>query len=275
MIFSWADTLLNYLKLSNEDERIVNFVRSAVLVSLADLRESIDWLEVGPGPGTKTLQILQSYSRQGCPHLHSLRLLEPNPKWRGYLRKVQKPLFQSDKKTSVTLEGCNFERYARREMIRPTEPIPNFITFFHVLYEKTLIDEVIRYLRHRANQARPLVASIVVESEESDFFQLRKSLESAGCRVPFPAGPEIRRALSEFGLPVKITTVNLQYCMIPEDRSNSEWLLAFLLGCSRSSVRRMSQAARHEAHLCIRDYVNAGPKRRLQVPDLAFIVTIV
>jgi hypothetical protein len=274
-MFSWNDTELDYLSMSNEDERVVGFVRAAILPLLARVRSPINWLEVGPGPGTKTARIFQIFVSDQHSRLESMRLLEPSPKWRGYLRKMQKPLFRPNKKSFVILKGIKFETYARREVISPTDPIPNFITFFHILYEKILIDEVIRYLRHRASQTKPLVASIIVESEESDLFQLRKRLESAGCRVPFAAAPEIRRALSKAGFPVKTTTVNRQYCMIPEDSSSGEWLLAFLLGCTRKSVRRMSQAAKFKANLCVRDYINGTPRRGLQVPDVAFTITIV
>ena len=273
--FSWSDTELEYLSLSNEDEQVVKFVRTTVLPILVRKTKCVDWLEVGPGPGTKTVQILRIFASDQHSRLESLRLLEPSPKWRGYLRKVQKPLFRSNNKTFVTLEGSKFERYARREMVRPTEPMPNFMTFSHVLYERTLIDEVIRYLGYRANQPKPLVASIVVESEDSDFFELRQRLASAGYGVPFAGAPEIRRALAESGLPMEMSNVNGQYCKIPEGCSNGEWLLAFLLGCTRSSVRRMSQATRSDADLCIQDYIYAKRRRRLQVPDVAFTVTIV
>ena len=74
-VLDWADTLLGYLRSSNEDEQVVRFVGTKILPRLVGTFEKINWLEIGPGPGTKTLPIAETLTRMARAGIGTLRLI--------------------------------------------------------------------------------------------------------------------------------------------------------------------------------------------------------
>jgi hypothetical protein len=152
----WGDTLLDYSRSSNEDERVIDFAISTLLSLITETEKSIDWLEVGPGPGTKTLPIAHAVERVAKEGLRSLRLIEPAQIWCDFLRRNCPALLQLGE-----LFEARFEDYARFESKGSGQWHPNFITCFHVLYEPRLTEEFLLYLKRQQQAGRRLLACIM------------------------------------------------------------------------------------------------------------------
>ncbi len=268
-MLDWGDTLLDYLHSSNEDERVVAFVTTIVLPLLTETEDNIDWLEVGPGPGTKTLPIMHALEPVAKAKLHSLRLLEPAPIWRDFLRRNCPALLQLGE-----LSGSRFEEYARFDLERCEQWYPNFITCFHVLYDSGLTKEFLRYLQREHQTGRRMLACVIVEAERSDFFQLRQQLLPLGQAQPCPAAVLLRSSVSQLGLAADEMEVDGQYCEVPDDEQSMEWLLAFLLGCERKTLNTLPKSVRLKGSDIIRRFLARKSSRVLEVPDVAFNIRI-
>lgn len=266
-VLAWGDSLLDYLHSSNEDERVVGFVTGDVLPLLTIIEGRVDWLEVGPGPGTKTLPIARALQRGGKEKLHSLRLLEPARIWRDFLCQKCPDLLRFGE-----LSGATFEEYALSDLKDCGKWHPNFITCFHVLYDLGLIEEFIRHLQHQRRTGRRVLACVIVEAERSDLFQLRQQLLPLGQVQPCHAAPLLRKFVSQSGLSVEETEINEQYWEVPDNQKSMEWLLAFLLGCERKRLNEMPKKSRLDGSDIIRRFLARKNSLLLEVPDVAFTI---
>jgi len=268
MLF-WDNTLLKYLELANEDVRVVQFVSERILPKVARLRGSINWLEVGPGPGTKTAALFETLAALLESRLELTKLLEPCPTWITYLRNFQTLLFADSQKRKVVLENTSFEEYETELGLEGETEGSNFITFFHVLYEHKIIESTAKYLQRKAASHSPLIACIVIESTDSDFYRLRRELQALGFEVPVAAAELIPDWFSKLGIPVTINSINDQYCRIIPGCSYRDWLLDFLLGCERRVISELSATARKEADHLLANFIKQRSNKFLYVPDLA------
>jgi hypothetical protein len=266
-LLEWGDSLLDYLHLSNEDERVVSFVTSDVLPVLTRIEDRIDWLEVGPGPGTKTLPIVLALQQVAKDKFRSLRLLEPAQIWRDHLRRNCPALLRLSE-----LSEARFEEYARLGLERCDKWHPNFITCFHVLYDSGLIEEFVRYLQRQQKTGRRMFACVIVEAERSDLFQLRQQLLPLGHVQPCLAAPLLRSSISQLGLPAEEIEVNGQHCKVPDNVEGTDWLLAFLLGCERKTLNELPKKVRLDGSDIIRRFLARKNSRLLEVPDVAFTI---
>ncbi len=274
MMRFWEDTLLNYLRLSNEDERVIKFVTKRILPLVEKLSGKIDWLEVGPGPGTKTMKILRGLESLVNSHFGIVQLLEPCRIWRDYLCESQPSLFTSIRSRRVVMSSSSFEDYTAKFSDISGVSEPNFITFFHVLYGHELIESTVKYLKRRVKSKSPVIVCIVVESEKSDFYRLRQKLASMGFEVPFSAAALIRHQLVKAGIPVTASNLNTKHCQVASCRGYMEWLLAFLLGCSQKALSKIPPNEKAEAYNLLSHYIHRKQNGYLTVPDLALISKI-
>jgi len=265
----WNDTLYAYLEHSNEDQQVVQFISSLVLPIVEQMNSEIRWLEIGPGPGTKTCGIAKALAQSKKIDSYSIRLIEPDPVWNESL--YHKYPFLLNK---GWLFRMSFENYARQESERQDHWQPNFVTCFHVLYEHNLIEEFLLYFKRQEQIGHRLIACIIVESERSDFFQLRQKLQQFGQKQPIPAVVELRNSISKLDLQAREFEINNQYCRIPDNEENIGWLLAFLLGCERETLKNVPEEIRMEASKIINCFLAEKRSRALEVPDVAFTFTI-
>jgi hypothetical protein len=269
-MYCWTDTLLKYLRFSNEDDRVVSFLKSSVLPLLGRHADAIEWIEVGPGPGTKTWEVMRSLLGCATPVLCRARLLEPSPAWRRYLMTHRPNWLRSRGDVEVLVDSSTFEAFAER--ITAAGPAPSFITILHVLYEPSLVDHAIDYLRSASRRSVPLVACLVVESEDGDLSILRQKLAELGFAVPFVAAPTIRQRLRDSGLCFTASQIGGQYCLIPTGSAHLRWLLAFLLGCDRTALRKIPPPIRAQAYASLKAKLASRPGQRMCVPDIAFVI---
>lgn len=268
-MFTWNDTLFEYLDRSNEDQQVVQFIISSIIPLVKRMNSKIRWLEIGPGPGTKTWPIAKALVQNEKIGSYSIRLIEPDPIWQEFLCHNYPSLLSRGQFLKM-----RFEEYVRSESERRDHWQPNFITCFHVLYEHNLIEEFLLYLKRQEQRGCRLIACVIVESESSDFFRLRQKLQQFGQPQPLPAVLQIRSSISKLDLPASEVAVNSQYCRIPDNEESLKWLLAFLLGCEKETLKNLPEAVRMEATEMIQQFLAEKHKQVLEVPDVAFTFTI-
>lgn len=267
-MLDWKDTLLNYLRLSNEDERVLGFVSSILLPAFSTLETPMNWLEIGPGPGTKTARIADTIRASKSIALSRSQMLEPSPVWRDHLRRHYPQLVDS-----TALTDSPLEEYAARATALSDSWQPNFITCFHVLYEADLIHVYFELLKHVYSCGRPFLACALVEAEDSDLFKLRQKLMLRGIVRPLPAVTLIREVAGKSGLKVREFRVNGQHLHIAHDPVSLRWFLAFLLGIDTSAVEMLPETTRNECFDEIYRFVSQKADHRLEIPDTAFVVS--
>ena len=267
-MLDWNDTLLDYLHTSNEDARVVRFVSDELFPILVRIGANIDWLEVGPGPGTKTLPIAHGLRQVTGERLRSLQMLEPSPAWRDYLRTNNPALVQLGKLTEESFESHAHSASQHDGVFRP-----NFITCFHVLYDSLLAEEFVVFLKSLADAGGAVLACVIVESERSDFFRMRQLLQPLTGVHPTSAVVQLRTSIRRLGLKMTEVEVNSQHCKLSEDCETPDWLLPFLMGCQKDQVRSLPPQIRGQGLETIRRFIIEKGRLDLDVPDTAFIIT--
>ena len=265
----WEDTLLTYLRLSNEDEEVVKFVSTTVLPQLTRRFDKIDWLDLGPGPGTKTQLISKVITGLAETNLRSLRLIEPSAAWCDFIRRRTPDILGT-----IEIFEMSFKDYLYSESRLYDQWQPNFVTCFHVLYEYELIEEFLLYLKYQEQTGHHLLACIIVESERSDIFKLRQKLLPLGQPLPSPAALQLRSSISKLGLPAQESEVNSQHFRISDNYEGLQWLLAFLYGCEKEMLTKISEKVRMEAIEIIQQFLAKKHNQVLEVPDVSFVFAI-
>jgi len=263
----WQETLLDYLGSSNEDDQIIKFISEIILPELSKLEEIV-WLEVGPGPGTKTKQIVQSIRKSKTTHLRQLCMVEPSLTWREFQTTHCPDLVKVGELLDLT-----FEDYVHGYS-EVTRFHPNFITCIHVLYESELIDKFISYLKRCEHGQSSLVSCIIVESEQSDFYKLRKQLKELGIVKPVQAVREIRRVLAMNEIRAVEKEIDGQSFRLQDGEQGLDWLLQFLIGCESNKYLSLPIDIKNEGKSIIDKFIARKNSRTLDVPDTSFMISI-
>jgi hypothetical protein len=267
---NWSDTLQDYLAHSNEDQEVVGFFAREVVERLRGLG-AIDWLEIGPGPGSKTFGLYSAIMEAGL-HIGSAALVEPDPNWEPEFSRAARE-FKERHPASVDF---TVNRAGLAALLSATEvlgmPIPNLITCIHVLYDEGIIEPFGRYLRFLIDKASAFTAFTVIESEVSDFYGLRQQLAAEGFHVPASAAPAIEETLSRFEIAFETSVIDGQTCTVSQ-QALSSWFPPFLLGVSESRFHNYSREEKHALNSIIENYLVRRPGRSLNIPDIAFIVS--
>lgn len=260
---AWEDTLLSYLRVSNEDDAIVGLFEelSPLIRKHLDFNE-LRWLDVGPGPGSKTQRILGLLRE--AKHFDTVRmdLLEPSPIWRAHL--------QANGVASLAehLYPDTFQSFG-------TSRLRNYglLTFIHVLHDRGNTADLVRGLDALRTQGARHVSVVVVEAEDSDLFLIRKRLAKVGL-VPNWEAPAsvLPDALHERGLIFRLERVESQECCLTGSQAEDRWLYPFLLATSMDAYQQISQALRGRVESIVDDYLEARPAGGLRVPDEAFLI---
>jgi hypothetical protein len=262
----WHDSLLDYLAASNEDSCAIRLFSEVVLSEVRSYRESISWLDVGPGPGTKTVEIYRMLQETG--KLARACVLEPSRDWRRFLQA---------RALNGEIQVCplTLQRYAELERRGDYVP-PNLVTLFHVVYSKSLIRTLTHYLAGRCvneDKLGPATCLVIVESEHSDFCELRRRLVSIGCPVPVSPAERLRNAIRRTNLKFEEYRVDDKRCWVgTREVSKSDWLLPFLTALSIREMARMPQDLVARSVSCVHEFLKERPDGYLCVPDIALKV---
>ena len=265
----WDDTLIPYLRSSNEDEVVLRaFERDAVSV-LDQWTTPFCWFEIGPGPGTKTLGFARLLSR-GSAAIHKTVLVESSKYWICHLEQTGglgelRTVLEAPVSLAEEAFGC----FAAKLRANEPQPRPSLITMVHVLYDAKALDEFAEFTFTFAAWAcrEPLLYFVVSEADDSDFAVLREALRRRGFDVPAYDAAAVGRILSsrsrgmfrEFRLEGK-------HCLAP-DEAVDDWLAPFLLGCCRESFRELPGSQRSEVVAVIHEHLRTRIGGTLWVPD--------
>ena len=269
---TWSDTLSAYLGASNEDAVYRAFFKDYLAEAVAGhLLEGVrHWLEVGPGPGTKTRDLHEQVSRHRIEN-SQVTLVEPDATWNRHLRReLSQPLQPTG--WQLHTQCCTFEDFVRHS---PGEELLsiNFFTMVHVLFSIEILDSLIQFVETRRH-GPPCLLFLAAESPESDFSNIRVLLEQNGVSAPRSLVPDAHDNLLKQGFAVEeyqLSDQTLKFDRHLVLTDDNHWLLPFLLGDSRSQYASRTSDERATARHVVRGFIEALPADTLSVPDTGIV----
>lgn len=259
----WEETLRLYLDVSDEDDKVVGFIETIVPAIRDHLdMAALEWLEVGPGPGRKTMQILNSLRSEAGFDTVSLDILEPSDFWQAEIER-----FDEDGRVDQTI-GERFQHFGAARMASY-----GLISFIHVLHDQGDTEELVEVLRGLRDVGGKHVVVVVTESESSDLFQIRQRLAQASL-IPIWGAPVRRLAvlLQEQGFRFDAATIEPEVCRLSGDETEDAWLYPFLLATSVAKYRKMAREQREHVEAVVGKYLHTLSTGVLQVPDVGFSI---
>jgi len=271
----WDDTLCDYLVRSNEDERVTDFLEAFIVNYFREKNKSccFKWLEVGPGPGTKTLSILKLINNLKSSSFVSLSMLEPSIAWRNYLK--AKSLLNKIKEHTCDFEviGDNIEHYTENLTKSELDSF-DLISVIHVMYSNSILKALLKLIDLFDEKHGCMIFNIV-ESEYSDFSKLRKIFNESGIDVPQSMLNLFLTELDRRGLPYKRHIINNKICNIELNEvmvNDNYWLFSFLLGYSEKDYCIMEKKEKTNVLSITRNYIKNLESAVLHVPDEAVLI---
>jgi len=164
--YEYTTNLLDFIEHAEEDEvDSINFLKELKNFKLS---RKIDWLDVGAGPGTKLVMILEGdKNNEGLLQSKNINLdiTEPSIDWR-------KMLLENFGGANLEKHLKNVYLYEWEDFIEQKEITYDLITFFHSAYgiEKKSLLKIPAYLKKGG------VGLIVVENKNSDLYKLKSNL---------------------------------------------------------------------------------------------------
>jgi hypothetical protein len=268
--FTWDETLLPYLASSNEDEVVVSaFERSVAPILNAESQHI--WLEVGPGPASKSLGIASSL---GAHNIGSRPIfLEPSELWRKYLASeeigttIKRRLGHNLILCSDTMMTANYDRLlARRANL--------LVTCTHVIYDDEATRGIQRLASFIEDRIEPTLLFLVLESEVSDFHVLRRLLSAEGFSVPEARRRGLHDLIIDMGWGASTTTSSVAKTCRVEKEDLSRWFLPFLLGIPKGQYELMAESDRNHAESVVENFVKSRASASLRVSDDVTVVRL-
>jgi len=270
--YTWIDTLSPYLSSSNEDEAVITFFRRrVVLIVRKELGAvPIHWLDVGTGPGTKTIGFAEALADEVGGERIDLVMLDPEfAASKHSSRRLVDAIGRvvgSAQTVTVTLE-----RY--REEVNGRRICSNLLTAIHLLYSPSLVGPLVDYAEAAAMSSR-IVVFAVAESANSDFFKIRANLLADEVAVPHTTLDDFVTALSSVGFRIDEYEIGGQECRIDRSRlmgDDGYWLFPFIAGCRKSEFLHSARTLRERVCQTTREFVSLLSIPVLKVPDKAVI----
>ena len=269
--YFWEDTLPDFLKSSNEDQKIINLFKKEIIPLFNEGKKDnqLKWLEIGCGDFYKSFHILNSFIENiNLSHIN-LDVIEPSPIWIKSFYKKYSPLITN--KVKVDFIKSKLEDY-----IKSTKNYDfDFISIIHVLYEKDVTDSFLSLLDSMVENKKNCTIFISVESENSDFALIRNELSQVGFKIP-----ETRHTI----LDLEFNKRQLSYisketvgkeCTIDYDalnNNNDYWLYPFLLGISKCTFKSWNRFKKKSAIEIIRNKIILLKREKLSINDKTFLI---
>lgn len=251
---SWADTLDAYLEASNEDACFLETFERHILPQIASVSD-LHWLEVGCGNGLKTLLQLRSLHRSGRFERIHLHIVEPSLFWLEHFRREHLAAC-SGWAAGLVFYEMPFEEYAQQHSAADLQ----YISFIHVLYDTPLTQSLLDWIARRPATASFFLAA-TVETEDSDFFRLRRQLEQAGIALSSAKGALFVAGLTALGFAPQAFLSQNKTCRIDLDALRNDdqyWFFAFLVGCSRAEFAAYPEDLQNRVRAITRAYLQTA-----------------
>ncbi len=279
-VLSWSDILYEYLEKSNEDEcvlKIFNSDLNELINSRYESKGELDWLEIGPGPGTKTESMI--YSVCSSPKVSAVKiyLLEPDFKWYQHMSdKVleYKRLPEFGKVTNWIIDNRSLRTFIK-ELPKGQLLAFNFVSINHVIYSEDIVQDLLRLIKIKKKRGSKVCTFfLTIESENSDFAKIRLQLQMLGIHVPGSALDLLLAGLRELNIIPRIKETENKVCELnyfhPLTNVN-HWIYPFLLGCSKEEFLSLKQEKRQTILNVMNKWVADRKSTTLLVPDKVLI----
>jgi len=262
---SWRDTLSHYLESSNEDSRVVACFEHSIIPRIRS-RKDLVWLDIGPGPGTKTVGMYKALLNAGI-QVTQAQAIDSDMAWHSeFLSRAKDFAHCFPEAAQLVLNSTSLHTLTQRRSNTLGLREPNFITCIHVLYEDSLVRDFGAYLRGLSSYC----AWVVVEAPSSAFWQMRKAInQRLGLNIPLGAERGIREMLIDQNIRYREDLITGEICKIRSPDDIEGWLLPFLLGVSRQETDTIDQQILTALRELVEQYV-AKQNWQLDVPDIAF-----
>lgn len=270
--WAWEQSLDQYLRHSDEDRRHASFYRRKLAPRLRALLRgrSVRWLEIGPGPGTKTFALLRSMRSVQLGPV-DLTMLEPSAHWRRGLKRSRILWSASNGAIKCHLVALPAEEYFRSRARRTSVPW-SLVTAIHVTYDWPVVGALASWAGKVPLVARPVFV-VIAESPRSDFARIRRvAARRLGVHMPQSFVSRFRLAIEGFGYRTERYEIAPQHCRVPVTElldDDSHWLFSLLLG---KPVSSWGSAAKREAFRgLVHEFVRERAGGRFSVPDAAVV----
>ncbi|MDB5227814.1 MAG: hypothetical protein JWN78_2007 [Bacteroidota bacterium] len=270
-IKTWSDTLTQFLKSSNEDEKILSLFRKNILPKINNTvrGETLSWLEIGVGNGNKTQMIAHAIASLHQFKRIKLTICEPSINW---LNDLKYSSFSEDLPTLVQLD---FRNNSIEQFISLQKEMSfDFISLVQVMYSINIKNAILEYIDRRPKD-KPCLLWIDVEDKSGDFYKIRKLLyQKAKDIIPSLLDEllydlEIRNISYEtFLTSDKICTINVKEVLTNENH----WLFPFILGYNINDFNTMPSNNKNLVINIIRDYISGLGRNELNIPDISVLI---
>ena len=256
--YAYLKTLDYFLQHSNADEVDVKwFIKTLPkyfpeLWSKLQTKEPIRWLEVGPGPGIKTLEIARTLIEQFDARI-SFLALEPCPEWIAVYKANVNAMRAKGSQFTVRIVQTTWEEFSSGNQSQF-----DLITFFHSIYGIAIMNGILTSLKQLDRLLKPGgKACIVIESPTSALSNIKLKVFPWLYNTPAVSQREIEATLNRFEMQYRIDSGHAKQRFFVDDFfvSNSSEKLQLLSFIAQSDPRRYTHDVPPKVKQKIESYV--------------------
>lgn len=273
MINSWSDTLIDFLRSSNEDEKVFEMFTRHVLphISEAFKCQTINWLEVGAGDGNKTKLVAKAIRNLQQVKALNMTICEPSIDWLVYL---QGSAFSKELPAGIQLSYINksFEEFVNDG----DGGEYNFISLVQVMYKESIKNALLKYI-DKKEKCVPSLIWVDVEDKSGDFYKMRKLLSKEGKVMVRSLAEELIHELKNKGIPHKTFLTTNKVCVIDKNEiktNDNHWIYPFILGCSKTTYNSLDDDEKKIVRGVVRKYIKDLKREKLEIPDISVLIHV-
>lgn len=268
---SWSDTLIEFLKSSNEDERVLALFLQNVLPEITGYfsASTLNWLEIGVGDGNKTLEIAKSIKKLNKFNAVNLTLCEPSVDWLVTLHStgIYKQLLSCAKLEYITKSIEEFTEDLQQGHF-------DFVSLVQVMYNSSIKNALVKYIDEKPKDKASLIW-VDVEDKSGDFYKMRQILIDQGMQVVHSFADELILDLESRGLSYKTFLTTKKICTIsPKEvfANDKHWLFPFIVGHEQHDFDMLTSNEKQIIIRTVKSYIAQLKQPLLNIPDLSILI---
>jgi hypothetical protein len=252
---AWRENLSEFLRHSNEDAIYVSRLPALLLLLRRYKAGRLTLVDLGCGPATKTIPILQEIERSGVQT--RAWLVDIDDFWIDDVRNAVRRAALADVRICVPSDCLDFVQAI-------TEPV-DILLSTHMIYDGESEDRLVRCCFGTLPQGT--VAIVSTESQDSSLAEIRRGIrERCGVQMPLGNLPSVRNRLRGAGLEVIDFQFQDQFLNIPAFRRPNvpRWLIDLILGRSSGELERQLY---HDVIEVVADHLLTCTSGAIAIPD--------
>ena len=272
-INSWADTLTEFLKSSNEDERVFALFAEKIIPEIKKINTVpvLNWLEVGAGEGNKTKMFADAINHIKQFKQINLTICEPSIDW---LTRLQGSNFVNQQPSAINVDFINLsiEQLASSN----NQHHYNFISVVQVMYSDSIKKAVLKLIDDTP-KGNSCVFWIDVEDKSGDFYKMRAELAKFKESEVLSMADNFLGNLTERGIQYKIFYTKDKTCLINKTdilSNDNHWLFPFIIGSSHSEYNALEIKEKTLVRNVVRNYITTLDTILLNIPDISILITL-